>query len=543
MPFPLPPPNLFRDLTGSDSINGQFFFAAGVETDDSLMPGAGDGLFTTVDFKSGGLLFSLRQPLLLIANGTKGNDCKAPLELLAKTCDRCFSSFDTEHQASATTIGEDLVLVPCERCGVLYYCDMDFRNCRGEDPEHHHIYECSTLKRIRRHWRWPIGNTVDKKRLPVEDECLRGAVRLLCSRKRGEVSDAEIAAFLGISRIPSVSGNNFEDICKSIFTHRLIMAHPTIGSTSSDFSESYTKTGFCFNTFAAKLNHSCTPNVIFFFDKFELQCRAARNIKAGEELTIAYDAYGYDSLRTKEKPGKNHYQTFWDGNYLHRRRQDLHSHYGFWCACDSCMARKLGPDTGDIDFSSSGIGLYENHEVYEKLQLVERLVKAKGFKLTSFPMKDTYDELIAQSARFVYTNSQGGQEFRAILSRLKACLTLYFLVEPGYEVSIPLDNRCFTLRKLTLVLRLAIEVDPARKEMYTTALAGFQTKLYKSVQKCYGYDTQIGEEEFSLYESEAVWNEDKLKTKFDRHLRELLRWAGFTDIQIERADKSISALS
>lgn len=77
-------------------------------------------------------------------------------------------------------------------------------------------------------------------------------------------------------------------------------------------------------TVAAAINHSCDPNCYQTFDLFSaatLSIRASRNIKKGEEISIAYIDIG------KSKS---------------TRHRELSSLYGFYCTCTRCSSDSDG---------------------------------------------------------------------------------------------------------------------------------------------------------------------------------------------------------
>ncbi|KAG6860508.1 hypothetical protein C0995_010332 [Termitomyces sp. Mi166 len=77
----------------------------------------------------------------------------------------------------------------------------------------------------------------------------------------------------------------------------------------------------------SRINHSCTPNVSYFFDppSFSLRLHAVRPIKAGEELFINYTGITVPTAK----------------------RQENLRPYGFQCACDACI-----DPTWDVRLSS-----------------------------------------------------------------------------------------------------------------------------------------------------------------------------------------------
>ena len=80
--------------------------------------------------------------------------------------------------------------------------------------------------------------------------------------------------------------------------------------------------GTAFSPKIARTNHSCTPNMRFYFDRRDktLFARAIRPIREGEELVISY---------CKESAT------------VSRRRKALNE-YGFFCRCEKCCAEEGG---------------------------------------------------------------------------------------------------------------------------------------------------------------------------------------------------------
>ncbi|KAH8783069.1 hypothetical protein F5883DRAFT_482789 [Diaporthe sp. PMI_573] len=72
-------------------------------------------------------------------------------------------------------------------------------------------------------------------------------------------------------------------------------------------------------TEVSRINHDCRPNSGYHFDASMLSQKvyAARDIKVGEELSIAY----YDPIQDRD-----------------RRQHQLLSHWGFECTCKHCTA-------------------------------------------------------------------------------------------------------------------------------------------------------------------------------------------------------------
>ena len=83
------------------------------------------------------------------------------------------------------------------------------------------------------------------------------------------------------------------------------------------------------------INHSCSPNanVEFPYDNNRLVVKAVRNIRAGEEICIAY----LDECQLERS--------------RHSRQKALSSLYLFVCQCNKCVQQSGDPDvTSEEDF-------------------------------------------------------------------------------------------------------------------------------------------------------------------------------------------------
>ncbi|KAG6848266.1 hypothetical protein H0H93_001737, partial [Arthromyces matolae] len=83
----------------------------------------------------------------------------------------------------------------------------------------------------------------------------------------------------------------------------------------------------------SRINHSCRPSADRFFDplSFSFQLRAARSIKAGEEIFISY----YPLLEPSSF------------------RQKHLAYYGIVCSCHSCLPPTLGSDARRVSLRGS----------------------------------------------------------------------------------------------------------------------------------------------------------------------------------------------
>jgi len=75
------------------------------------------------------------------------------------------------------------------------------------------------------------------------------------------------------------------------------------------------------------VNHSCSPNCVMTYERGVQVMRCCRDVKAGEELTVAYLDVGAPSWR---------------------RREELKSSYFFHCRCTRCEVGPTSPPKAHV---------------------------------------------------------------------------------------------------------------------------------------------------------------------------------------------------
>ncbi|PVH89533.1 hypothetical protein DL98DRAFT_579325 [Cadophora sp. DSE1049] len=537
------PCELSEDDIPFSTINGKTTLRVGLESNDSTISNAGWGIFVKLYFSN--LQMGFYASIAPLIKDIKKKKRRSSLKLLTEICDNCHATWSVD--VGSTTVNRQ-------------------KECKQEAASHHHSNdECENFYDIRDKISWRGGEGVHANNFWIEDEYVRGIVRLLCLCDQGKISHEEISEFrsvrsdisglAGAAYLTAISKRAFEivqelfdiDLPEGVAKQEVMdlsndlcnvlpMAHTRIGCISNghggtflEISCSYIQTGVCFNTFASKFNHSCTPNVAYFFNKSQLQFRAARDINAGEELTIAYDAYSkYDNDTPQDDDSDFGYLVYWNVEHHKLCRKALHSEFGFWCLCKPCSTPRLGPEPGsDLYLSVAAIAKrYDGAPVHEELKVLKSLLMEKGFSPTSYPTKETYDQLISQAV--------GLMDLQNVHSRLKASLEQFFLVEPRYELPLTLDTRLFTLRKLTLVPELACQEDIQHKETHFAGYRRLMLKLWNSTEVCYGDDSETAKYEESVHldlENSGDYGGEILEVEFEDQLKRMLCWAGFTQSQ------------
>jgi SET domain len=134
-----------------------------------------------------------------------------------------------------------------------------------------------------------------------------------------------------INASPAMSVNDCYDILEKLESNAFSVVDHDMSSVA----------GIGLYTVAAAINHSCDPNCYQTFDLFSaatLSIRASRNIKKGEEISIAYIDIG--------KPTS-------------MRRRELSSLYGFFCSCTRCSSLSSG------SYLCSSLNCGGNYEVVQ----------------------------------------------------------------------------------------------------------------------------------------------------------------------------------
>jgi len=101
-----------------------------------------------------------------------------------------------------------------------------------------------------------------------------------------------------------------------LFTIQAANNHQIFTNTFTLLTPTYDPLGICLDPFAARCNHSCSPNVFIVFDGARMSFRALQTIKKDFELFVSYiDA----------------------SNPFHRRQRELSKRYFFTCHCSKCQ--------------------------------------------------------------------------------------------------------------------------------------------------------------------------------------------------------------
>lgn len=94
--------------------------------------------------------------------------------------------------------------------------------------------------------------------------------------------------------------------------------------------------GYAIYPTASKINHSCDPNCVYFFQNGSIIVRAVRDIEPGGEVTISYIPMQYTLLDKI------------------RRYNYIIDNIGFECKCSKCTSPELSPpDPEIIDFAGN----------------------------------------------------------------------------------------------------------------------------------------------------------------------------------------------
>ncbi|KAL7805160.1 hypothetical protein V8C44DRAFT_233348 [Trichoderma aethiopicum] len=267
---------------------------------------AGSGLYTDRDVDVGELLFT-SVPLVLCAEVGEGMEA----------CDFCFQQRRRVfHPSESRFLGPGEVMPPlhvCNGCRMYQYCS---KSCWQRAWDTGHLYECGLLS----------GATTDLE--------TRTLYRLLILMRKKILLPEQVQA---LSRLESEMAN-FERRAKKTWPKFLELAREAKERTKSELGiyeililygiircnalpvdQTYRNAplGIALDLGGALLNHDCDPNVVIVFNNTEVQVRALRKLKAGEELLHCYRDIAYDF-------------TF--------RNPRITSRYQFRCHCERCRA-------------------------------------------------------------------------------------------------------------------------------------------------------------------------------------------------------------
>ncbi|KAI1824948.1 SET domain-containing protein [Xylaria intraflava] len=321
----------------------------GVEVKESQIKGAGNGLFARNAFSPGDTVVTVDRPLM------------AELEInrMLDTCAWCCQRAATDplERTTAASIGLPTGFVEikkCTGCQRVGYCS---KTCQSKAWKREHKYECKVL------------STKDRPDLPPG---VRAAVKILGRLKANP--DKEITSVREILGLrPAVDPNGLNKISiqdKKKFDGIKLLAdaawhysgRPQINGLDAQSSSTglvfnimsnafnlsspfdNVKLGVGFEPLVSIANHSCDPNAILVFNQPQLQIRALRAIKPGDEIFINY-------LEATDP--------------FTMRQVGLKDNYLFTCQCTKCK-KGAGPETNPSIEQAKKLGR-EHRELADKL--------------------------------------------------------------------------------------------------------------------------------------------------------------------------------
>ncbi|PVH89534.1 hypothetical protein DL98DRAFT_579326 [Cadophora sp. DSE1049] len=528
-----------------------------VQFKNSRTKGTGKGLHAEVAIKAGKLVARIKKPLFnIVKRGYLDftcDNCMATQREGGAMRGACYSTVDSNGLSSPQH------LMACNGCKVLYYCND---KCKNEAWANHHKAECAVL-----------ANLPKQSHEYIEHESVRLVIRLLSLRATGDSyedlcndlknltpeslperyaglcwSGDSVGWRAAVGTVGKYTRSGSEVLQQGMSeaketyiaagTNGIDIAHPKINIDGScEHDNSYIVTGTCFDFFTSKVNHSCAPNCIWVFNKSELQLRTMKDVRKNEELMVAYDAYfgsrgketvfdewGEESFEdVKYDPGT--ILSHWTGEAHKMRRIAIKERCGFDCRCPFCVGGHFGPEEGSELDNLVRAELSKPVPVNDMdlLDQVIDLARTHKFGPNRFPMKTVNERL-----RALQINSG----LRADV--LRTSLTQYFLIEPKYNIKVPLDQRLTTFRILT-----EYSQTPGYISVGSFAM---KLKLVRDTAKCFGPDSDVVISLDRKFRMELV--EEKrpdistLEMKFAGKMQAKLLWAGFNERQIEKAKPS-----
>ncbi|KAL6868541.1 hypothetical protein J3F83DRAFT_702493 [Trichoderma novae-zelandiae] len=267
---------------------------------------AGSGLFTTRDVGEGELIFT-SVPLVLCAEVGDGMEA----------CDFCFQQRRRVfHPVENRFLTPGEVLPPlhvCNGCRMYQYCS---KSCWQRAWDTGHLYECGLLSgastdlETRTLYRLLILMR-KKVLLPEQVQAL--------GRLESEAANLERRAKRTWPKIQALAREAKERTKSELGINEIIMLYGIIRANALPVDQTYRNAplGIALDLGGALLNHDCDPNVVIVFNSTQVQVRALRKLKAGEELLHCYRDIAYDF-------------TF--------RNPRITSRYQFRCQCNRCRA-------------------------------------------------------------------------------------------------------------------------------------------------------------------------------------------------------------
>ncbi|KAH6606498.1 hypothetical protein Trco_005651 [Trichoderma cornu-damae] len=275
---------------------------------ESTIPNAGSGLFTTRDLAEGELIFT-SVPLVLCAEVGEGTEA----------CDFCF-----QQRRRVFHPAEDRFLAPgeilpalevCNGCRMYQYCS---RSCWQRAWDTGHLYECGLLAgaatevETRTLYRLLI---LLRKKVLLPDQAgalarlanevagferrakktwpkVQGIAREAKERTKSELDLADILKLYCIVSA-NVRGSKLTSRVRVELTRRPRL-QIRVNSLPIDQTYRNAPLGSALDLAGSLLNHCCDPNVVVVFNSTQVQVRALTSLKAGEELLHCYRDLSYD---------------------------------------------------------------------------------------------------------------------------------------------------------------------------------------------------------------------------------------------------------
>ncbi|KAL7961371.1 SET domain-containing protein [Trichoderma compactum] len=272
---------------------------------ESTLPEAGSGLFINRDLAEGELIFT-SVPLVLCAE--VGQHMEA--------CDFCFQQRRRVfHPVEDRFLQPGEVLPPlliCNGCRMYQYCS---KSCWQRAWDTGHLYECSLLAGASTDVE---TRTLYRLLILMRKKVLLAQQAKALARLEHEVDSLEKRAKKTWPRVLNIAREAKERTKSELSIGEILMLYGIIRCNSLPVDQTYRNAplGNALDLGGALINHCCDPNVVIVFNSTQVQVRALRKLKAGEELLHCYRDIAYDF-------------TF--------RNPRIAARYQFRCHCDRCQ--------------------------------------------------------------------------------------------------------------------------------------------------------------------------------------------------------------